>query len=72
MGTKFDEIITKFLVNILPNIYRETDYTTMNNIVQIIYRNATTLPTIINVWQHGHMRLIMKPKLCENMVGMPY
>ena len=56
-------ISNTFSIKVLPNITRKTDYGTANDMVQIIYVNAATLPRTLCGVCHRHIKIIMRPNL---------
>lgn len=72
MATKIDDIVSKFPVKELPRIEGEPNYETINELVQILYGNAATLPTTLGGGANGHIGLIMKPTLYETLSDTPY
>ena len=44
MGTKVYNIVAKLPIKVLPNIIREHNYGTINNMVHDIFGNVATLP----------------------------
>jgi hypothetical protein len=72
MGLSSDDIVAKFPNKILPIIDDEPDYGTINNMVQLLYGNAASLPTSLGGGQHGHIGLIMTPLLYTTLSPTPY
>ena len=67
-----DEIVSKFPIKTLPLIDGEPTYESINNIMQILYANAATLPTTTGGGTHGHIGLIMKPEIYSTLSEIPY
>jgi hypothetical protein len=63
MGLSVDDIVAKFPTKTIPTISGEPDYASINNMVQLMYGNAASLPTTLGGGQHGHVGLIMTPIL---------
>ena len=72
MGFKVDDIISKFLVKVVPPINRRPDYETIHNIFQCLYRNSATLPNTLRGGGHGHIGIIMKPTLYATVAHTAY
>ena len=70
--SKVNNIVAKYPVKILPPIIRESDYETVNKIVQCLYVNSTTLPTTLGRDINVHIRLIMNPTLYTMIVYNVY
>ena len=47
----------------LPTITGYTDYDSLNEMIQILYANAATLPSTLSGRTHAHIDLIMKDTL---------
>ena len=56
-------IVSKFFIKTLPTISVDTYYDYLNEIIQTIYANASTLPTTMDGRKHDHAGLIMKDTL---------
>ena len=67
-----DDIVSKLPIKTLSRIDGEPTYESINNIMQILYANAATLPTTTGGGTHGHIGLIFKPELCSTMSEIPY
>ena len=58
-----NEVVDKFVINTLPTIIGEPDYEALNEMIQALYANATTLTTTLAGGKHGHISLIIKETL---------
>ena len=58
-----DEVIAKFVTKKLPKISGETDYTSLNEMIQALYYNVADFPRTLYGRKHGHVGLIMKDTL---------
>ena len=72
MVLSVDDVTAKFPVKTVPIIQGEPDYTTVNNMVQLLYGNAASLPTSLGGGHHGHIGLIMTPELFATLSPTPY
>ena len=72
MVLSVDDVTAKFPVKTIPIIQGEPDYTTINNMVQLLYGNAASLPTSLGGGHHGHIGLIMTPELFATLSPTPY
>ena len=70
--TSIDDIVTKFPTKILPPIPCKPDYECISQFNQIIYGNATILPTTLGGGEHGHVGLIMKATLYVTLSATAY
>ena len=60
---RINEVVSKFIIKTIPTISGDPEYDSLNEIIQSLYVNATTLPTTIADGKHGHVSLIMKGTL---------
>ena len=67
-----DDIVSKFPIKTIPRIDGEPTYESINEIMQMLYANAATLPTTTGGGTHGHIGLIMKPALYSTLSEIPY
>jgi uncharacterized protein (DUF433 family) len=67
MGLSVDDIVAKFPNKTIPTIAEEPDYATINNMVEIVYGNAASLPTSLGGGSHGHISLLMTPALYDTL-----
>ena len=67
-----DDIVSKFPIESLPRIDGEPTYESINEMMQMLYANAVTLPTTMGGGTHGHIGLIMKPALCSTLSEISY
>ena len=72
MGISVDDIVAKFPNKTLPVIQGETDYETINNMVQLLQDNAASPPTPLGGGQHGHIGLLMTPALYTTLSATAY
>ena len=70
--TCIDDIVAKSPTKILPPITGEPDYGCISQLNELMYGNATTLPTIIGGGAHGHVGLIMKAALYVTLAATAY
>ena len=70
--TSIDDIVAKFPMKILPLIPGEPDYDCISQLNQIMYGNATTLPTTLGGGSHCHVGLIMKAALYVTLSATAY
>ena len=72
-STSVDDIVSKFPVKVLPIIQGEPSYKTINELIQLLYSNAASLPSPLGGGKHGHIGLLMKPTLYDTLApGNPY
>ena len=62
-----DNIVSKFPINSLHRIDGEPRYESLNEMIQMLYANAATLPTMTGGVTHGQIGLIMKPALYSTL-----
>ena len=55
-----NDIIAKVVIKTLPTISGDPDQESINEMIQALYANAATLPTIMAGGKHGHIGLMMK------------
>ena len=67
-----DDIVSKFPIKTLPQFDGEPTYENINEMMQILYANAATLPTTTGGGTHGRIRLVMKPELYRILSNTPY
>ena len=72
MGPKFNNIVTKFVVKILPSIIGDLYYKSINNIVKIICGKATTLSNALFGGGHFHIGIILNPTLYSTLSQTVY
>ena len=58
-----NNIVAKFFIKTIPTISGETYYKSINNIIQALYTNATTLPKIMVGRKHSYKGLTTKVTL---------
>jgi hypothetical protein len=71
MALSAEDIVAKFPIKTIPTINGEQDYETINNMVQTLYGNATSLATTTSGGAHGHIGLIMTPALYSTLTNTP-
>ena len=71
-ATSVDDIVAKFSNKTLPKIDGEPDYEAINQLIQMLYGNAATLPTTLGGGQHGHVGILMKDTLYHTLSATPY
>ena len=68
-----DGVVVKFILNNIHTISGDPDYESLNKIIQALYSNVATLPTMLAGGKHGHIGLIMKDTLYTTlMTGTPW
>ena len=72
MVLSVDDVVSKFPIKTIPTIDGEPDYNTINTMMQLLYGNAASLPTILGGVQHGHIGIIMTSKLYTTLATTPY
>ena len=55
-----DEAVPNFFINTLPSISRDTDYKSLNEMIQALYSNAVTLPRTISGGKAGNVEIIIQ------------
>ena len=55
-----DKVIAKFVIKTLTTISAYPYYESLNDMIQALYANATTLPTTMSGVKHGHVSIITK------------
>ena len=55
-----NKVVAKFVIKTLPIISGETDYESLNEMVQDLYTNTAILPTTMAGRKDGHVFLIMR------------
>ena len=70
--TSIDDIVAKFPTKILPPITGGPYYDCISQLNQLMYGNATTLPTTLGGRAHGHVGLIMKATLYMALAATSY
>ena len=56
----------------MPKIDGDPDYRDINTMMQLLYGNATSLPTTLGGGQHGHSGIIIIPQLYTTLANTPY
>ena len=56
----------------MPKINGEPNYSNINTRMQLLYGNAASLPTTLGGGQHGHLGIIMTPKLYTTLANTRY
>jgi hypothetical protein len=72
MGLSVDDIITKFLTKMIPNIQGEPGYGSISNMVQMMHGNTASLPTSLGGGKHVYEGLVMTPILYATLSNKPY
>jgi hypothetical protein len=54
MGLSSDNIVAKIPTKTISTISGEPDYASISSMVQLMYRNAASLPTTLGGGQHVH------------------
>ena len=67
------KIINKFIINTLPTSSRDSDYESLNDIIQAVYANIVTLMTMLAGGKHKHVGLIIKYTIYATLeTGKPW
>ena len=72
MALSDDDIVTKFLITVIPKLAVEPGYNNINKVIQSLYGNSFMLSTTIGGGSHGHIGLIMIPNLYMNIPPKTY
>eukprot|EP00957_Ditylum_brightwellii_P001268 99700-Ditylum_brightwellii.AAC.1 len=67
-----DKIKAKFPHPTLQQVEGKPDYTAINTIMQQLYENAATIPSSLGEGAHGHIGLVMEPKLYSSLFATAY
>ena len=62
MVLSVDDVVAKFPMKTMPKIDGEPNYINSNTMMQLLYENATSLPSPLGGGQHGHIGIIMTPQ----------
>ena len=72
MVLSVDDAVSRFQIKTILTIEGEPDYNTIITMMQLLYVNATSLPTTLGGGQHGHIGIITTPKLYTTLAATPY
>ena len=72
MALSIDDITAKFPVKVLPRIEGEPNYDSIQEMVQMLYGNASSIPTTLGGGAHGHLGLVMSPALYFTIAAAAY
>ena len=72
MSLSVDDIVGKFPHKKLPTIQGEPTYASINDLMQIMYANAASVPTTLGGGSHGHIGLVMKASLYATLSPAPF
>ena len=72
MVLSVDDVVAKLPMKTMPKIDRETDYGNINTMMQLLYGNAASLPTMLGGGQHGYIGIVMNPQLYTTLANTPY
>ena len=61
------KVEVNFPFKTLTPIVGEPTYTSINEITQQLYANASSCPSILGGGKHGHLGLVMKPSLYKTI-----
>ena len=67
-----DDILTKFLIQTVPEIHGELMYDFIMNIKRDLFSNVAVIPTTLGVRQQDHSGIIMQAVLHKKLSGTPF
>ena len=72
MVLSVDDVVAKFPMKTMPKIDGEPNYRNINTMMQLLYDKAASLLSPLGGGQHGHIGIIMTPKLYTTLANTTY